>query len=420
MPIVLFEDDLAPQLYPITISRAAFQISCGSYRLIDLIEAVSAETGDAAVAVRVRPHLRTICAADRATGSATADAAPSAKEPTLLVNARLVPRTQLIGQLSAIFATSRPCQVESADGLALALLPAGLELPAEDVGPTALAAAVAAHNLPAVEHDLPMFAYPHDVVRHHLASLSENLRHRLATGTYREIADGVFAAEGATLGQHVVADTRKGPIVLERNASIGPYCFLSGPAHLGPGARVIEHAAIKDNVSLGHTTKIGGEIEGSIIEPYTNKQHHGFLGHSYLGSWVNLGAGTCNSDLKNTYGQVNMEYLGRKVATGMQFIGTIVGDYSKSAINTGIFTGKTIGACSMLYGFVTTNVPSFVNYARLFGQVTEAPVDVMVATQARMFARRNVTQRPCDIQLLHDMYELTRHERQLAGEPLSL
>jgi len=157
-----------------------------------------------------------------------------------------------------------------------------------------------------------------------------------------------------------------------------------------------------------------------VIEPYTNKQHHGFLGHSYLGSWVNLGAGTCNSDLKNTYGQVNMEYWGQRVPTGMQFVGTIVGDYAKTAINTGIFTGKTVGACSMLYGFVTTNVPSFVNYARSFGQVTEAPVDVMVATQARMFSRRNVSQRPCDIQLLHDMYELTRHERQLAGEPLSL
>jgi len=420
MPIVLFEDDLAPQLYPITVSRPAFQISCGSYRLIDLADAVSAETGSGPVAVRVRPHLRAICNEDRAVGAGAAGASTNRPEATLLVNARLAPRAQLIGQLKEILRAGRPCQVGTADGLALALLPASVKLPDEAAGPTELAALVAAQDLPTVELDLPIFAYPHDVVRHHLAILSDNLRHRLQTASYREISDGVFAAEGATLGQHVVADTRKGPIVLERGASIGPYCFLSGPAHLGVGARVIEHAAIKDNVSLGHTTKIGGEIEGSIIEPYTNKQHHGFLGHSYLGSWVNLGAGTCNSDLKNTYGQVNMEYLGRKVATGMQFIGTIVGDYSKTAINTGIFTGKTVGACSMLYGFVTTNVPSFVNYARLFGQVTEAPVDVMVATQARMFARRNVAQRPCDIQLLHDMYELTRHERQLAGEPLSL
>jgi glucose-1-phosphate thymidylyltransferase len=249
--------------------------------------------------------------------------------------------------------------------------------------------------------------------------LGENLDDRLRQESYREIADGVFVGDDVQLGQHLVTDTRKGPIVLERGSTIGPYCYLSGPVHVGPHARVIEHAALKDGVALGHTTKIGGEVEASIIESYTNKQHHGFLGHSYLGSWINLGAGTCNSDLKNTYGQVNMEYHGRKVATGMQFLGCIMGDYAKTAINTGIFTGKTIGACSMLYGFVTTNVPSFVNYARLFGQVTETPVDVMIATQARMFARRNVTQRPHDVQLLQDMYRLTQKERQISGEPLA-
>jgi len=173
-------------------------------------------------------------------------------------------------------------------------------------------------------------------------------------------------------------------------------------------------------VAAGHTCKIGGEVEAASIEPYTNKQHHGFLGHSYLGSWVNLGAGTCNSDLKNTYGLVSMDYLGHRVSTGMQFIGCIVGDYAKTAVNTSIFTGKTIGACSMVYGFVTTNVASFVNYARSFNQVTEARVDVMAAAQARMFKRRGVVQRPLDVQLLHDMYELTRHERQLANAPLSL
>jgi glucose-1-phosphate thymidylyltransferase len=208
--------------------------------------------------------------------------------------------------------------------------------------------------------------------------------------------------------------------VIDADTSIGPYCLLRGPAYLGPRTRVIEHAAIKDGVSVGHTVKIGGEVEASIIEPYTNKQHHGFLGHSYLGSWINLGAGTCNSDLKNTYGLVKMEYRGQSAATGMQFMGCIVGDYSKSAINTSIFTGKVIGACSMLYGFVTTNVPSFVNYARSFGQVTELPPEVMIATQERMFARRKVAQRPVDARLIESMYELTRHERHLAGEPLSL
>jgi glucose-1-phosphate thymidylyltransferase len=262
--------------------------------------------------------------------------------------------------------------------------------------------------------------YPHDAVRYNIAAFAENVAHRLREGKYREVADGVFAAEGATLGQYVVTDSSGGPIVLDQNAAIGPYSFLSGPIYVGRGARVLEHAAIKGAVSLGHTTKIGGEVEESVVEPYTNKQHHGFLGHSYLGSWINLGAGTCNSDLKNTYGEVKMEYRGERVASGMQFLGCIMGDYAKTAINTSVFTGKTIGACSMVYGFVTTNVPSFVNYARSFGQVTELPPEVMIATQQRMFARRQVEQRPCDVQLVHDMFDLTRNERQLAGEPLSL
>jgi glucose-1-phosphate thymidylyltransferase len=274
-------------------------------------------------------------------------------------------------------------------------------------------------QLPEHEWRLPLLDYPHDVIRRNSEILNENLQHRLSTDDYREIRDGVFAGRGAQLGEHCVTDTRQGPILLGDQATIGPFCYLSGPAYVGPQAKLIEHAAIKDAVSLGHTTKVGGEVEASVIEPFTNKQHHGFLGHSYLGSWINLGAGTCNSDLKNTYGRINMEYRGQRVASEMQFLGCIMGDYSKTAINTGIFTGKTIGVCSMLYGFVTTNVASFVNYARLFGQVTELPPEVMIATQQRMFRRRGVDQRPCDIQLIHDMYELTREERQLGGEPLA-
>jgi len=418
MSVILFEDDLVPQLYPITIGRPAFGVSCGSYRLADLAARLRRP-----LRAVVRPHLKEILKVDFPQLSSAAEGgAGSAKGDgkVLLVNARLVPTVAALGRLAALLDTGRPATVRRGESLAAALLPAD-RVPAEvDLGGGDLTARLNALRLPPAEIELPLLEYPHDLLRHHPRALAESVEDRLARGSYREIADGVFAAAGAVLGSHVVTDASKGPILLEEDANIGPYCYLDGPAYVGPHSRVIEHAAIKDGVALGHTVKIGGEIEASIIEPYTNKQHHGFLGHSYLGSWVNLGAGTCNSDLKNTYGQVSMEYEGRKVATGMQLIGCLMGDYAKTAVNTSIFTGKTIGACTMVYGFVTTNVPSFVNYARLFGQVTEAPVEVMIATQARMFKRRNVTQRPCDVQLLRDMYELTRHERQMAVEPLSL
>jgi UDP-N-acetylglucosamine diphosphorylase / glucose-1-phosphate thymidylyltransferase / UDP-N-acetylgalactosamine diphosphorylase / glucosamine-1-phosphate N-acetyltransferase / galactosamine-1-phosphate N-acetyltransferase len=272
--------------------------------------------------------------------------------------------------------------------------------------------AVAAAALEVGEAELPLFDWPHQVVAWHMRLLNEHLEVRLRDGGWRQVRDGLFVGEGVSIGEHAVIDTSSGPILLDRNVKVGPFCYLSGPVYAGPGSRILEHAALKDGVSLGHTVKIGGEVEASVVEPYSNKQHHGFLGHSYLGSWINLGAGTCNSDLKNTYGLINVQYGDLRVQTGMQFMGCVMGDYTKTAINTGIFTGKVIGVCSMLYGFVTSNVPSFVNYARLFGQMAELPAEVMVASQQRVFARRNVEQRDVDRQLILDMHRLTARERE--------
>ena len=419
MQIIVFEDEQINRLFPITVGRPAYAMTCGSYRLIDWLDFLKSELGGSLRGI-VRPHLMTIQQVDYPQFTAV----PATSDGnTLLVNARLVPSLATYETLKQLVAEGRSGTVREGESIAAAFLTR------DSVQPPAHADVhkfieflhtPGLWKLPVIERSLSLFTWPHDLVRHNLEVISASLAHRIAGGKYREIADGVFAAEGALLGQYCTTDTSRGPVLLDEGATVGPYSFLRGPAYLGPKAKVIEHSAIKDAVSLGHTTKIGGEVEASVVEPYTNKQHHGFLGHSYLGSWINLGAGTCNSDLKNTYGTVKMDYRGESVQTGMQFVGCMMGDYAKSAINTGIFTGKTVGCCSMLYGYVTTNVASFVNYARLFGQVTELPPDVMIATQQRMFARRNVQQRACDAQLIHDMYELTRNERQLAGEPLQL
>ena len=415
MTIVVFEDEHVPRLYPVTLGRPSYAISCGAFRLLDWLKLLGLPIHGI-----VRPHLAGI---QRQDYSDLGSGPFGDSKSILFVNARLVPSRTVFQTLQEVLASDQS-GVVMYDGEIAAVLfarnagvlgatPTTAQLPEYFVK-----AGVAQLN--PLNYKLPLIQYPHDIVRYNMQILSENLEYRLSIGSYREVADGVFLGADARLGQYVVTDTTSGPVILESNAVTGPFCYLNGPAYIGHGAKLIEHAAVKDAVSIGHTTKIGGEVEASVIEPYTNKQHHGFLGHSYLGSWINLGAGTCNSDLKNTYGTVNVDHQGEKIATGMQFVGCTIGDYSKSAINTSIFTGKSIGVCSMLYGFVTTNVPSYVNYARLFGQVTELPPEVMIATQQRMFRRRKVEQRPCDIQLLHDMYELSRDERQLAGDPLSL
>lgn len=406
--IVVFEDAFLGRLDPVATARPGYAITCGSYRLLDWLT----QLGASSICGIVRPHLRQI---QRLDFGEIKSEEPSSGVNRLYVNARLVPSRKSFETLASWLKAPRAGVVIDGEELIAAWLPRETATPfgSDFVNVNATA-------LPRLETPLKTMRYPHDVVRANMENIRENLDHRIKNGAYREIQEGVFAAEGAKLGAHVVVQAGDGPIVLDEKASIGPFCLLRGPLYIGKGTRVIEHAAIKDAVSIGHTCKIGGEVEAAVVEPYSNKQHHGFLGHAYLGSWINLGAGTCNSDLKNTYGTVNMDYRGGKIATGMQFVGMMMGDYSKTAINTGVFTGKTVGVCSMLYGFVTSNVPSFVNYARLFGQVTELPPEVMVATQQRMFARRNVIQRPCDIQLIHDLYELTREERQMASEPMAL
>ena len=418
-PVVLFEDLQTEALAPITLARLAATISCGSLRFIDLVESLEFDAFHIG-----RDHLQIIQIIDFPWLRLLRDAGDQQSDrPRLLLNARLAPTQANLTAIQQLLqlATDKMVVVMDRKWVAAVLNPPQTFQELHVTGRAGLLEwleSTAIKDEAAVKSNISLqtFEAPHEVISTNMKCLASNLEQRIASGNYKQLQDGVFVAEGTSLGQYVLFETSPGPIVIDQDAKVGPYSLLRGPLYVGPKCKILEHSAIKDNVSLGHTTKIGGEVEASVIEPYTNKQHHGFLGHSYLGSWINLGAGTCNSDLKNTYGVVNMEYPHGKSTTGMQFLGCVMGDYSKTAINTGIFTGKVIGVCSMMYGFVTGNVPSFVNYARLFGQVAPLPAEVMVATQQRMFARRNVTQRPCDIQLIHDMYRITQFEREHVAE----
>lgn len=416
MTILVFEDAQVEQLSPITTGRPACCVTVASYRLIDVLEMLGQP-----MCGMLRSYLNELQIADLFQIPPVEQwVQHSSPGPRVAVNARVVPSASTLAVLRNLLALSADHAGIVWEGSQVAAI----------VNPpwtwSSIAAAagsiesllLSCKDLPSLDYSLKLMSYPHEVIAANMAIFAENMQLRIDSQRFQQQSDGLFLAGGAKLGEYILCETQNGPIIIDEGAHIGPYTLLRGPIYIGPKAKILEHAAIKDAVSLGHTTKVGGEVEAAIVEPYSNKQHHGFLGHSYLGSWINLGAGTCNSDLKNTYGTVNMDYTSGKVATGMQFLGCVMGDYSKTAINTGIFTGKVIGVCSMMYGFVTSNVPSFVNYARLFGQMTTLPPDIMTATQQRMFSRRKVQQRACDIQLIHDMYRLTQTERDRFGDAL--
>jgi len=418
MNVIVFEDAGTEKLFPITTSRPAYAITCGSFRLIDWLSELEANL----VGI-VRPYFETIQLSDFPVFQEQLD--PNLKW-TLVVNARLAPTVSNFRKLQSMMGVSEESKtkvVRSGWATSAAVVPTKMfAQSSKSQWSKLIEEASCDPDVEVTENALKLFDYPHDVILENMDCIESSLQHRIGVKSYKQLQKGVYVGEGVQISDQVVLDSSTGPIVFDDGVKVGPFSFFRGPVYVGPKSKISEHASIKDGVSISHTCKIGGEVEGTIVEAYSNKQHHGFLGHAYLGSWINLGAGTCNSDLKNTYGIVNMQYGDEKVSTGTQFIGCVIGDYAKTAINTCIFTGKLVGVASMVYGVATTNVPSFVNYARSFGEVGGLPPEVIITTQKRMFARRDVNQRPCDIQLVHDMFRVTEDERPtgLSNDPPKL
>lgn len=173
--------------------------------------------------------------------------------------------------------------------------------------------------------------------------------------------DNLYIAANATISANCVIDNRKGPVIIDENANIGPLSYIEGPCYIGKDTQIFR-SNIREGCSFGPVCRVGGEIEDSIFQGYTNKYHDGFMGHAYLGSWVNLGAMTTNSDLKNNYKDISVNLNGNKVNTGCMKIGCFIGDYTKTGIGTLINTGVSIGFSCNIYGgtLVTmSEVPSF-------------------------------------------------------------
>jgi UDP-N-acetylglucosamine diphosphorylase / glucose-1-phosphate thymidylyltransferase / UDP-N-acetylgalactosamine diphosphorylase / glucosamine-1-phosphate N-acetyltransferase / galactosamine-1-phosphate N-acetyltransferase len=154
----------------------------------------------------------------------------------------------------------------------------------------------------------------------------------------------------AQLFPGVILDATHGSIMIHERAVIRPGAVLCGPCAVGPDSTIIDRALIKANTVIGPSCKVAGEVGGTIFQGFSNKAHDGHLGDSWVGKWVNFGAGTTNSNLLNTYGEVTMrlEPDGPRLRTGTTFLGAIIGDHAKFAIGTRIMTGTSVGTGAML------------------------------------------------------------------------
>ena len=197
---------------------------------------------------------------------------------------------------------------------------------------------------------------------------------------------------GVTIEPNVVLDFSHGPIWLDDGVTIRSFTRLTGPAYVGRDSTLL--GGPYDAVSVGPVCRVHGELEESVVLGYSNKAHDGFIGHAYLGRWVNLGAMTTNSDLKNNYGNVRMWTPNGDVDTGTMKLGCLIGDHVKTGIGSLINTGTVIGAGSNLFG---TDMPP--KYVPPFSwgcgdDLTTYDVDKFMATASTAMGRRKIELSP--------------------------
>ena len=209
---------------------------------------------------------------------------------------------------------------------------------------------------------------------------------------------------GARVEPGVVFDLRQGAVVMDQGSEIRSGTRLEGPVYIGPGTRVLG-GFIRGSV-FGPECRVHGEVSTSVFSGYANKSHDGFLGHSIVGQWVNLGAGTTTSNLKNTYGPVRLDVDGHRIETGRLNLGTLMGDHAKTAIGTLLATGTVVSVGANVFGPIAPPkyVPPFAWGCSGSERMSE---DGFLKVAERVMARRNVDFSPGRQESLRLTYQRT-------------
>ncbi|MDD8017505.1 MAG: GlmU family protein [Bacteroidota bacterium] len=281
------------------------------------------------------------------------------------------------------------------------------------------------------EVDVRMVHYPWDIIKYNSEQLKSDFeilkkdRHgkkpktKKFPGVYLLNEKNIFIDEGTVIKPGVVIDAEQGPVYIGKNVEVMPFSSIMGPGYIGDHSVVKVGAKIYHDCSIGPVCKVGGEIEATIIHSYSNKQHDGFLGHSYLGAWVNCGAGTVTSDLKNNYSPVKVYINGEPVDSGSQFVGVTIGDHSKTAINSTFNTGTVIGVSSNIFGtgFPSKYVPSF-SWGAAGETFTTYNIEKAIDVARKVMVRRKITLSGSEDKLFRKIFDLTSDERRKRGMPL--
>lgn len=418
MRISFFEDAAAGQLNPLSLMRPVFELTCGQFSLRERMLRTQQTTQWGCL-------LRTYLAetyGESFPESYVNDLIWLCQDHVILINGRWLPDVNGLAELSDI----GDDEVWIIDGIvaAMKIEPAEasiLTIEDWDDGIGRIARTRSPRVVGGVLVDRPW-----DLVNHNakqliddfqlrgLANVSPNLPGQV--GVLGDPED-IFIHSTAQLDPFVVIDAQHGPVSIDAGARIQAFTRLEGPCHIGRESQLFR-ANIREGTTIGPVCRVGGEVEESILHGYVNKYHDGFLGHSYVCPWVNLGALTSNSDLKNDYSNVRVPLGGEAVDSGLTKVGCFIGDHTKTALTSLFNTGTSVGVqCMVLPGgeLLPKHIPSF---CRIWhGHLDDnSQLTQCVQTARTAMERRNVELTSAQERLLRYLYEATTGERVSALE----
>jgi UDP-N-acetylglucosamine diphosphorylase / glucose-1-phosphate thymidylyltransferase / UDP-N-acetylgalactosamine diphosphorylase / glucosamine-1-phosphate N-acetyltransferase / galactosamine-1-phosphate N-acetyltransferase len=409
MRLLIYEDQHCTGLAPLALMRPVFELICGRESLRKRLQRwfPKLSTG-----VRVRPVLAEVYAEQHPKISVN-DLIGAQEQTTLLVNGRWVPEFQI----NPDRITLDHAGFVGTELAWILLEPEELKLLCDDDFDSILLRIAGMRRT--AEAGGQIMRYPWDLVARNRLQLirdyfdldvsnNPTFDHVQVLGDPRD----VYISEAASIDPYVVLDARTGPISIEQDVQIQSFTRIEGPCHIGRGTRLFR-ASIRGGTTIGEHCRVGGEVEESILHAFVNKYHDGFLGHSYVCPWVNLGAMTSTSDLKNDYSIVRVPLNGELTDTGQQKVGSFIGDHTKTAIDSMFNTGSSIGVMTMVLPggrLLPRYIPSFCNVN--FGELAaDCSLDSWIATAAATMERRGVTLTPADARLIRRLYDESADDR---------